>query len=102
MHIIESIINRLLDLVHYNMTAEEIEAALTKHAAGNPEKLDWKLSIVDLLKLLGLDSSAAARKQLALEFGYKGPLDGSAEMNMWLHDQVMREIASRGIKIPTD
>jgi Domain of unknown function (DUF3597) len=98
-NIIEAVIQPLLKLLRPDMTAKEVEAALINQAANHTEKLDWK-SIVDLLKLLDLDSSLAARKQLALEFGYKGKLDGSAKMNTWLHGQVMREIASRGIKIP--
>src|SRR5262245_59144109 len=67
----------------------DVEAILTKLAADEKENLDWNSSIVDLMKLLKLDSGLGARKQLAQELGYTGALDGSAEMNVWLHKQVM-------------
>lgn len=71
----------------------DADAALEKIAAskGNPD-LNWKTSIVDLMKLIGMDSSLANRKELATELGYEGEKDGSAEMNMWLHDRVMERI----------
>jgi len=59
-----------------------------------------EVSIVDLMKLLNLDSSLNARKQLAQELGYTGALDGSAEMNVWLHHQVMTKLAESGGKVP--
>jgi len=61
---------------------------------------NWKTSIVDLMKLLNLDSSLGARKELATELGYKGALDGSAEMNLWLHKQVMDKLAESGGVVP--
>jgi hypothetical protein len=61
---------------------------------------NWKTSIVDLMKLLNLDSSLTARKELATELGYKGALDGSAEMNLWLHKQVMDKLAESGGVVP--
>jgi hypothetical protein len=67
---------------------------------GSGEDYNWKQSIVDLMKLLKLDSSLGARKQLAQELGYKGALDGSAEMNVWLHQQVMTKLAEGGGKVP--
>lgn len=69
------------------------DAALEKIAAskGNPD-LNWKTSIVDLMKLIGMDSSLDARKQLATELGYQGEKNGSAEMNIWLHKAVMEKI----------
>jgi hypothetical protein len=66
---------------------------------GNPD-LNYKTSIVDLLKLLGIDSSLDNRKELATELGYTGATDGSAEMNIWLHKAVMRELAKNGGKVP--
>src|SRR5215217_3895789 len=66
---------------------------------GNPD-LNYKTSIVDLLKLLGIDSSLENRKELATELGYQGPKDGSAEMNIWLHKEVMRQLAAHGGKVP--
>lgn len=81
----------------------DVEKMLAEKAAQNPEKLDWKKSIVDLLKLLDIDSSLAARKSLALELGYsQADIDkkGSAEMNMWLHKQVIKKIAENGGKVP--
>jgi len=70
----------------------DVEAILQKVAADVREDLDWKKSIVDLMKLLKLDSGLGARKQLAQELGYAGALDGSAEMNIWLHKQVMTKL----------
>jgi hypothetical protein len=61
---------------------------------------NWKQSIVDLMKLLKLDSSLTARKELAQELGYKGALDGSAEMNVWLHQQVMAKLMESGGVVP--
>ena len=66
---------------------------------GNPD-LNYQSSIVDLMKLLGLDSSLDHRKQLADELGYTGDKDGSAEMNIWLHKEVMRQLAANGGKVP--
>lgn len=62
--------------------------------------LNWRTSIVDLMKLLGLDSSLENRKALATELGYTGATDGSAEMNLWLHKAVMRELEKNGGKVP--
>jgi Domain of unknown function (DUF3597) len=78
----------------------EVEAILVKLAAEQRENLDWKNSIVDLMKLLKLDSSLGARKQLAQELGYTGTLDGSATMNVWLQKQVMTKLAESGGKVP--
>lgn len=83
----------------------DVEANLAEMAKSNPEKLDWKVSIVDLLKLVGMDSSYGARKELALELGYsKADIDskGSAEMNMWLHKEVIKRLAANGGKVPSD
>ena len=68
-------------------------------AKGNPD-LNYKTSIVDLMKLIGLDSSLDNRKELAGELGYTGDKDGSAEMNIWLHKEVMRQLAANGGKVP--
>jgi hypothetical protein len=78
----------------------DVEAVLTKLAAQNREKLDWRSSIVDLMKLLDLDSSLGARKQLAKELNYSGNTDDSASMNIWLHKQVMTKLAASGGKVP--
>ncbi len=78
----------------------DVDAILTAEAAG--KDLNWRTSIVDLMKLLGIDSSLANRKELATELGYTGDLDGSAEMNIWLHKAVMRELAANGGKVPAD
>lgn len=66
---------------------------------GNPQ-LNYKTSIVDLMKLLGIDSSLENRKELAKELGYTGQLDGSAEMNIWLHKATMKQLAQNGGKVP--
>ena len=80
----------------------DVNAALTKLAAANKEKLDWQHSIVDLMKLLNLDSSLGARKELAKELHYSGDTNDSAKMNMWLHAQVMQKLAENGGKVPAD
>jgi 3-oxoacyl-ACP reductase-like protein len=80
----------------------DVEAVLNGLAANNPQKLNWRTSIVDLMKLLDLDSSLQERKDLATELGYTGAKDGSAEMNLWLHKQVMNKLAANGGKVPAD
>ncbi len=80
----------------------DVNAVLTKLAAANKEHLDWKTSIVDLMKLLNLDSSLAARKTLAQELHYTGDTNNSAAMNVWLHAQVMQKLADNGGKVPAD
>ncbi|MEO6581911.1 MAG: DUF3597 domain-containing protein [Sphingomicrobium sp.] len=79
----------------------DVEQVLTNIAAskGNPD-LNYKTSIVDLLKLLDIDSSLDNREELATELGYSGTKDGSAEMNIWLHKEVMRQLAANGGKVP--
>ena len=78
----------------------DVAAILTKLAASNSEKLDWQKSIVDLMKLLNLDSSLAARKELADELHFTGDKNDSATMNIWLHKQVMQKLADNGGKVP--
>jgi len=80
----------------------DVAAVLNDLAAKNPEKLDWKRSIVDLMKLLDLDSSLAARKTLAQELHYTGNTNDSATMNVWLHKQVMVKLAENGGKVPEE
>jgi len=79
----------------------DLDAVLSERqrAKGNPQ-LNWKSSIVDLMKLLDLDSSLDNRKALATELGYTGAKDGSAEMNIWLHRRVMEELAKNGARVP--
>ena len=78
----------------------DVEAILKRLHDDQDEDFDWRKSIVDLMKLLKLDSSLGARKQLAQELGYTGALDGSAEMNVWLHKQVMTKLAEGGGTVP--
>ncbi|MGB7411207.1 MAG: DUF3597 domain-containing protein [Sphingopyxis granuli] len=80
----------------------DVEAILSAEAAKAGQPLNWRTSIVDLMKLLGIDSSLDNRKALAQELGYTGELNGSAEMNIWLHKAVMRELAANGGKVPAD
>ena len=82
------------------MTLDEVKAMVAKIAAAQPEKYNWDVSIADLMRLLKLDPSLTARKQLAQELGYKGELNGSAEMNIWLHKQVMTKLAESGGVVP--
>jgi 3-oxoacyl-ACP reductase-like protein len=80
----------------------DVEKILTALAAKSGQPSNWRVSIVDLMKLLGLDSSLAHRKELATELGYTGALDGSAEMNIWLHKQVMQKLAANGGTVPAE
>jgi hypothetical protein len=79
----------------------DVAAVLGDMASKAGQKLNWDSSIVDLMKLVGMDSSLANREALAKELGYTGPLGGSAEMNIWLHKTVMAKIAANGGKLPT-
>jgi len=80
----------------------DVAAIVDKAAASKGEKLAWRTSIVDLMKALGLDSSLAARKELAKELHYTGNINDSAAMNVWLHKQVMSKLAENGGKLPAD
>jgi hypothetical protein len=82
--------------------AVDIAKVLDDLNEANPETLDWRVSIVDLLKVLGLDSSLAARKQLAAELKFDGDTDDSAAMNIWLHKKVIERVAANGGKVPAD
>jgi len=83
-------------------TPVDVQAVLTNLAAHSKEKLDWRVSIVDLMKLLKLDSSLAARKALADELHYTGNKSDTATMNIWLHKQVMQKLAENGDKVPDE
>lgn len=76
-----------------------VDAAVAAHKG---EKLEWRTSIVDLMKALDVDSSLAARKDLAKELGYTGDMNDSASMNVWLHKQVMSKLAASGGKLPPE
>jgi hypothetical protein len=79
--------------------ASIVDAAVAAHKG---EKLEWRTSIVDLMKALDIDSSLAARKDLAKELGYSGDTNDSASMNVWLHKQVMSKLAANGGKLPPE
>jgi hypothetical protein len=83
---------------------DEVDVAklLDELAATQKQKLNWRQSIVDLMKLLGMSSSLAERKELAKELGYSGDTKDSAAMNIWLHQQVLRKMADNGGKVPQD
>jgi hypothetical protein len=84
--------------------AQSVDVApiLDKAVAAKKEKLEWRTSIVDLMKALDIDSSLGARKELAKELGYTGDTNDSATMNVWLHKQVMAKLAANGGKLPAD
>ncbi len=84
------------------MQLVDVEAVLTQMQSNNTQQLNWRTSIVDLLKLLGLDSSLDARKRLATELHYGSDTGDSAAMNIWLHKQVMQKLAANGGKVPDD
>ena len=94
MSILADIVNAVFGLISSRPLSNDAMAeALDARAAANPEKLDWRGSIVDLMKLTGQDSSLQAREALAAELGYQGPYNGSADMNVWLHQQVMAQLS---------
>ena len=81
----------------------DIAAVLDAAVKAKGQTLNWRVSIVDLMKAIDLDSSLAARKELAAELNYSGPhADGSAEKNIWLHKQLMKALAENGGKVPAD
>jgi 3-oxoacyl-ACP reductase-like protein len=80
----------------------DVAAIVDKLVAAQKEKLEWRTSIVDLMKALDIDSSLAARKDLAKELGYTGDTNDSASMNVWLHKQVMSKLAANGGKLPPE
>jgi hypothetical protein len=80
----------------------DVAAILDRLANEADQKLDWRRSIVDLMKLLKMDSGIGARKQLAQELHYTGDTKDSAAMNMWLHKQVMRKLAENGGRVPSE
>ncbi|HEY0685367.1 MAG TPA: DUF3597 domain-containing protein [Steroidobacter sp.] len=82
--------------------AVDVEAVLQQMAANQKQQLNWRTSIVDLMKLVGLDPSLENRKELARELGYKGDTNDSAAMNIWLHKQVMTQLAAHGGKVPPE
>jgi uncharacterized protein with von Willebrand factor type A (vWA) domain len=82
------------------MDRVDVEQVLDGMAAHNPNKLNWRNSIVDLMKLVGMDSTLQERKELADELGYQGDKNDSATMNVWLHKEVMRKLEENGGKVP--
>jgi hypothetical protein len=80
----------------------DVAPILDKAVAAKKEKLEWRTSIVDLMKALNIDSSLGARKELAKELGFTGDTNDSATMNVWLHKQVMAKLAANGGKLPAD
>lgn len=80
----------------------DVAPILDKAVAAKGEKLEWRTSIVDLMKALDIDSSFTARKELAKELGYTGDSNDSASMNIWLHKQVMTKLAANGGKLPPE
>jgi hypothetical protein len=84
------------------MDQVDVEEILSAKQASSGQQLNWRTSIVDLLKLLDLDSSLQARKELAAELHYTGDTSDSASMNIWLHKQVMNKLAANGGKVPAD
>ena len=80
----------------------DVETVLETMAAGTNKKLDWRHSIVDLMTLVGIDSSLANRKELAQELGYTGDMNDTAPMNIWLHKQVLKHLSQNGGKVPAN
>ena len=78
----------------------DVEAVLTFMASQDKRELNWQTSIVDLMKLLGMESSLSERRELATELGYTGDQKDTAPMNIWLHKEVMRQFAANGGKVP--
>jgi hypothetical protein len=80
----------------------DVESILEELAAKNPQQLNWRTSIVDLMKLVGMESSLSERRELAQELGYTGNTQDTATMNAWLHKQVLRKLAENGGTVPAD
>lgn len=80
----------------------DVQTVLETMAAGTKQTLDWQHSIVDLMKLVGIDSSLANRKALAQELGYTGDMNDSATMNVWLHKQVLQKLSENGGQVPAN
>ena len=80
----------------------DVTAIMDKAVAAHHEKLEWRTSIVDMMKALDIDSSLAARKELAKELGYTGDTNDSASMKVWLHKQMMAQLAANGGKLPPE
>lgn len=80
----------------------DVTAILDRMASENKQTLDWRHSIVDVMKLVGMDSSVSARRELAADLRYSGSTDDTATMNMWLHKEVMRKLAENGGKVPQE
>ena len=85
-----------------SIEAIDVSAILDKMASENKQKLDWRHSIVDLMKLVGIDSSLSARRELAADLKYSGDTGDTATMNLWLHKEVMRKLAENGGKVPQE
>ena len=96
--------NEVCSVVLPFQTIEQVDVAVILNglAAKNPERLNWKGSIVDLMKLVGMDSSLSARKQLATELHYSGDQSDTAAMNIWLHKEVLRKLSENGGKVPQE
>ena len=84
------------------VAAVDVAVILDKTAAENTQKLDWRHSIVDLMKLVGMDSSLSARRELASDLKYSGDTGDTATMNMWLHKEVMKKLAENGGRVPQE
>ena len=84
------------------MAAVDVAAILDKMASESKQKLDWKHSIVDLMKLVGMDSSLSARRALAADLKYSGDTNDTATMNIWLHKEVMKKLSENGGKVPPE
>lgn len=84
------------------MASVDVGAVMDKLAEASDEDLDWRKSIVDLMKLIGMDSGLGHRKELAKELGYTGSTSDSAAMNVWLHQQVLAKLAANGGTVPKD
>jgi hypothetical protein len=82
--------------------AVDVAAILDRMAGESKQKLDWKHSIVDLMKLVGMDSSLSARRELAADLKYSGDTNDTATMNMWLHQEVMNKLGENGGKVPQE
>ena len=83
-------------------TMERVDIEQVLDGMPGSDKLNWRTSIVDLMKLVGMDSTLQERKELATELGYTGDQGDTAKMNMWLHKEVMRKLAENGGKVPAD
>jgi hypothetical protein len=102
MAVFQDVIDSIANFANGRVQGVDVAAVLDSKAAGQTDQLEWRYSIVDLMKVLGLPGDLSSRIALARELGYSGALNGSAEMNIWLHKQILTKLDEAGAIVPAD